>query len=126
MRRLLMALALGSATLAAGCAGTATYGVSAQYSEPELAYISPGVYAVADYNEPVFYTNNAYWRYNNGVWYSSTRYNGGWRYSTAPRALVTIERPYAYVRYRPQVRYQARADGRVYVRDHRGNRGRRY
>lgn len=121
MRRLLMALALGSGALVAGCAGSGQYTVSGAYVEtsPELAYVSPGVYVVADYSEPVFYADNAYWRYDNGVWYSSSRYNGGWRYSTAPRALVTIDRPYAYVRYRPQMRYQARADGRVIVRDHR-------
>jgi hypothetical protein len=122
MRRLLMAFALGTSALAgAGCAGSgrATYAVSASYTQPELAYVRPGVYVVADYNEPVFYTNNLYWRYDNGRWYSSNYYNGGWRYSTAPRVLYTIDRPYAYVRYRPQTRYVVRGDGRIYVRDHR-------
>ena len=123
MRRLLMALALGTSALvaSAGCAthGRATYAVSASYTQPDLAYVSPGVYAVADYNEPVFYTSNLYWRYDNGRWYSSRYHNSGWRYSTAPRALVTIDRPYAYVRYRPQTRYTVRADGRVYIRDTR-------
>jgi len=126
MRRLLMAVALGSGALVAGCAGTAGYSVSASYSTPDLAYVSPGVYVVADYNEPVFYTDNTYWRYDNGTWLSSNRYNGGWRYSTAPRALLTIERPYAYVRYRPSTRYHVRRDGRVHVRDHRGGYYRRY
>ncbi len=126
MRRLIMALALGSGALVAtGCAGgtgRATYSVSSGGyvdTSPELAYVSPGVYVVADYDEPIFYSNNSYWRNNNGVWYSSNRYNGGWRYSSAPRALVSINRPSAYVRYRPTTRYQARADGRVIVRDHR-------
>lgn len=131
MRRLLISLALGSSALVAGCAGTgrATYTVSSGGyvdTSPELAYVSPGVYVVADYNEPVFYTNSSYWRYDNGIWYSSNRYNGGWRYSTAPRALVTIDRPTAYVRYRPTTRYQARADGRVIIRDHRRNDRRGY
>lgn len=128
MRRLLIALALGSSALVAGagCTGRAhaTYAVSGgyAYSGPELAYISPGVYVVADYDEPVFYTNNSYWRYDNGVWYSSRYHDRGWRYSPAPRALVSIERPRAYVRYRPSVRYHVRADGRIHVRDHRDNR----
>lgn len=126
MRRLLMALALGTSALvaSAGCAthGRATYvsgGYAASYSHPDLAYVRPGVYVVADYSEPVFYTNGAYWRYDNGRWYSSRYYNTGWRYSTAPRVLYTIDRPYAYVRYRTPQRYHVRGDGRVYVRDHR-------
>ena len=131
MRRLLMALALGTSALVAGagCAtsGRATYAVSTGYTAPELAYVSPGVYVVADYNEPVFYSNNQYWRYDSGRWYTSRYHTGGWRYATAPRALYTIDRPYAYVRYRPQQRYIVRGDGRVHVRDHRrGNVYRRY
>lgn len=129
MRRLLMALALGTSALVAGagCAGsgTATYGVSASYSTPDLAYVSPGVYVVADYDQPVFYTNNLYWRYDNGTWYQSRYYDRGWRYSRPPSALVTINRPYAYVRYRGNVHYEARPNGGVRVRDHRSqnNRG---
>lgn len=122
MRRLLMALALGTSALVTGaCAGsgTATYGVSASYSTPDLAYVSPGVYVVADYDQPVFYTNNLYWRYDNGTWYQSRYYDRGWRYSAPPRALVTINQPYAYVRYRANTRYEARPNGRVIVRDHR-------
>lgn len=131
MRRLLMALALGTSALVAGagCAGSgrATYVASASYSAPELAYVSPGVYVIADYNEPVFYSNNLYWRYNNGIWYSSNYHTGGWRYSRPPSALVTIDRPYAYVRYRPSTRYIVRGDGRIHVRDQRrGGYYRRY
>jgi len=125
MRRLLMALALGTSAFVAGagCAGTGTYAVTASVRSPDLAYVSPGVYVVADYNEPVFYTDNSYWRYNNGVWYQSSYYDRGWRSTRyTPRALVTIQRPYAYVRYRPSTRYMVRADGRVHVRDHRGYR----
>ena len=132
MRRLLMAIALGTSAFVAGagCAGSghATYAVSAQVRSPDLAYVSPGVYVVADYHEPVFYADNSYWRYNNGIWYSSSYYDRGWRYSRyTPRALVTIQRPTAYVRYRPSTRYIVRGDGRIQVRDHRrGGYYRRY
>jgi hypothetical protein len=119
-----MALALGGAVAAgAGCAGgTAGYSVSASYASPDLAYVSPGVYVVQDYDEPVFYTNNAYWRYDDsGRWYVSSRYNGGWRYSAPPRALYTIRQPRSYVHYRGNVRYEARPNGGIRVRDHRRN-----
>jgi hypothetical protein len=124
-----VALALCTGALVTGgCgAGTGTYSVSSggYVTSPDLAYVSPGVYVVADYNEPIFYTNNAYWRYNNGRWFSSSRYDGGWRYRTAPRALRSIDRPHAYVRYRPSTRYHARSDGRVIIRDHRDRRDHR-
>jgi hypothetical protein len=122
-----MALAFGGAVAAgAGCAGgTAGYSVSASYSSPDLAYVSPGVYVVEDYDQPVFYTNNAYWRYDGGRWYVSNYYNRGWRYAAPPRTLVSIRQPRAYVHYRGHVRYQARPNGGVRVRDHR-YRGRYY
>lgn len=122
MRRLLMTLALGSSALVAGCVGdgTAGYAVSASYSQPDLAYVSPGVYVVADYNEPVFYTDNTYWRYQDGNWYRSSYYDRGFVYfQRPPRSLLTIDRPYAYVRYRPQQRYHVQREGGVRVRDHR-------
>lgn len=125
MRRLLMALAIGSGALVAGCGthGRATYAVSAGYAQPELAYVSPGVYVVADYNQPVFYADNSYWRYNNGRWFASNYYDRGWRSMRyTPRALMSIQRPSAYVGYRPSTRYIVRGDGRVQVRDHRGSR----
>jgi hypothetical protein len=119
-----MALALGSSALVAGCVGSgrAGYAVSASYSQPDLAYVSPGVYVVADYNEPVFYTDNSYWRFHNGYWYRSNYYDRGFTYyQRPPRAVLSIDRPYAYVRYRPQHgdRYQATRQGGVRVRDHR-------
>jgi hypothetical protein len=129
MRRLLISLALGASALAAGCAGTTgtvAYTADVSYRSPSLAYVSPGVYAVADYNEPVFYSNNSYWLYRNNNWYRSNYYDRGWTYyRTPPRAVLSINSPRAYVRYRPADRYRVdrgrvyRSQGGVEVRDHR-------
>jgi len=132
MRRILMSL-----LIATGCTGSGTVAYRGSASativaeQPDLVYVSPGVQVIADYDEPVFYTDNYYWRYNSGVWYRSHTYTGGWAYASPPRALVRIDRPYAYVRYRPQG-YVARRPARrteptpVYrepsqpvIRDHR-------
>lgn len=102
MRRL--ALALFAATAIAGCAGTytATSDGTLSYTPPDLVYVSPGVSVVADYDEPVFYSNNVYWRYHSGRWYRSPYYNRGWVHiSRPPRAITRIERPYSYRHYRP-------------------------
>lgn len=133
MRRLLILFALSASALAAGCAGqgTVTYTASARYSQPSLAYVSPGVYVVADYNEPVFYSDNSYWLYRNNNWYRSNYYDRGWTYyRTPPHAVLTVQRPYAYVRYRPSERYRVhrdrgvyRAPGGVQVRDQRRGGG---
>jgi hypothetical protein len=123
MRRLLMSLALGTAALG-GCAGRGTVAYTASYSEPSLAYVSPGVYAVEDVDEPMFYSDNFYWRLHGGVWYRSRYHDRGWAYASPPRAVMTINQPYAYVRFRGNGRFHARRDvrtapGGVRVRDHR-------
>jgi hypothetical protein len=90
----------------AGCAGSGSvsYQGSANVyaTTPDLVYVSPGVQVIADYDEPVFYTDGFYWRHYGGTWYRSRVHTGGWVYASAPRALLTIERPHAYVRYRPR------------------------
>ena len=104
-----LALALGAGCYTQGRVGVA---YTATATTPDLAYVSPGVMVVADYPEAVFYSSNYYWRNNGGVWYRSSRYNGGWSVSTnIPVAVRRIDRPTAYVRYRGTV-----------VRDQRDNR----
>jgi hypothetical protein len=46
-------------------------------STPDLVTVSPGVQVVADYDEPVFYTDGFYWRYTDGGWYRSNNYATG-------------------------------------------------
>ncbi len=76
---------------------------------PEMVVISPGVQVIADYNEPIFYNENYYWRNDGGVWYRSHTHTGGWVRYNAPRAILSIERPSAYVHYRASARAGAGA-----------------
>lgn len=120
MRRLLLAC-----LLAAGCTGgTVAYRGTATVNTytPDMVYVSPGVSVIADYDEPVFYSDNYYWRYYDGAWYRSNYYTGGWVYARPPIAVARINRPTAYVRYRPNG-YVARRPARVYRdRDRYDNR----
>lgn len=107
-------------TLAGGCAvrGRAYSTGYASSANAELVYVSPGVYAVADYDRPVFYNNDAYWMYQDGAWYRSGYYTGGWeRARNVPRAVLSIDRPRAYIHYRGDGRAQ-----RIRARDHRRHR----
>jgi hypothetical protein len=134
MRGIILSAALG-ATALTGCYTTGEVGVSATYATPnanadvyattpDLVSVGPGVQVVADYDEPVFYTDGFYWRYNNGYWYRSSNYASGWFYVSAPPVVIArIDRPYAYAHYRPSgyvsrrnVRY---APPQPIVRDHR-------
>ena len=96
MRRISLIVAT---TLAiAGCAAGVAY--EAPPAGPELVYVSPGVQVIADYDEPVFYSDNFYWRYDRGMWYRSRYHTGGWVIATPPPAVARIDRP-RYVHYRP-------------------------
>lgn len=129
MLPIVAALALG-----AGCAGTGSVGYTAAYSAPapDLVYVSPGVSVIADYEQPIFYSDGYYWRHDGGYWYRSSAYTHGWVYARPPRAILSVGDPYRYVRYRPsrQVVYRDRYNNRpVYrparpvMRDHRYDRG---
>jgi hypothetical protein len=122
-----------SVLAAAGCYGTsgvATVGYTSDgyydgYYSPDLVYVSPGVQVIANYNEPIFYSGGAYWRYYDNRWYRSPYYNRGWVYATPPYAVRNIHSPYSYRYYRPHG-YVSRGDyyNRPYYRDHRTyNRG---
>ena len=98
MRSIILATVLLAASLMSGCAAT----VSADAYPPDLVYAAPGVQVIADYNEPIFYSDGFYWRYYGNTWYRSTYYTGGWVYAQPPVAVLRIDRPYAYRHYRPQ------------------------
>jgi hypothetical protein len=107
-------------TLAGGCVVSGHAHVRSRAyvdPQPELVYVSPGVYVIADYSEPVFYSDNYYWLYRDGYWYRSGYYTGGWvRVRSTPYVISRIDRPHAYVRYRGEGR------ARVRVRDQRDGR----
>ena len=56
---------------------------------------------IADYDEPIFFSDGFYWRNYGGLWYRSTYYTGGWVYAQPPVAVMRIDRPYMYRHYRP-------------------------
>src|SRR5688572_1424101 len=103
---LLVAVLAVGAGAGAGC----TAAVASDPYGPDLVYVSPGVQVIADYHEPVFYSDGLYWRYYGGSWYRSHYYTGGWVYATPPPAVLRIDRPYGYARYRP-VGWAARPRG---------------
>lgn len=129
MKRIHLLLAAILLSLAlSGCVVRARGGVYASAPQPELVYVSPGVYVIADYDEPVFYSDGFYWRYYGGVWYRSGVYTGGWvRWHSVPVHVHRIQRPHTYVHYRARGHYRNpppghyRGNGPV-VRDHRDNR----
>jgi hypothetical protein len=133
MRRTILSAVLFAAA-AGGCYTTGEVGYStgpgynaggeAYVSQPDLVEVSPGVQVVADYDEPVFFTDGFYWRFYNNGWYRSNNYSTGWYfYERPPVAVLRIERPSAYAHYRPQgyvVRNRARYRPlEPVVRDHR-------
>jgi hypothetical protein len=110
--------ALTATLLVAGCAASGQVRYNAHVTTPELVYIDSDVQVIADYREPIFYTDGYYWRYDGGAWYRSSRYTSGWvRIEVVPVAIRRIERPGAYVHYRAGAR-AGTARGPA-VRDHR-------
>ncbi len=106
--------ALLFATTITACTGSGTGAVqySADVQTPVLVEISPGVQVIEDYDEPVFYSDNYYWRFDAGIWYRSHNHRRDWvRIEAPPERVRRIDRPTAYIRYR--------ANARAEVRDHR-------
>jgi hypothetical protein len=129
----LAALALALATLAGGCVirETRPRATVVATAQPDLVEVSPGVWVIADYDEPIFYSDGFYWWYVDGGWYRSTVYTGGWVYVSAPPVvIVRIGEPHHYRHYRPTgyvVRHRpvpVHKVTRPKVRDHRDARPR--
>ena len=96
--RSLAAAFLLAAMLAAGCAAT----VTADAYGPDLVTVSPGVQVIADYDEPIFYADSFYWRYDGVIWYWSSQYRSGWVHASPPAHIQRIDHPTRYVHYRPR------------------------
>jgi hypothetical protein len=124
---LVPALLVVGSLFAGGCVVRGTTGVHAHayadYTPPQLVYVSPGVQVVYDYDEPVFYSSGYYWRNYGGVWYRSSYHTGGWIRYHAPAAIVRIDRPNYYVRYRGNVTVDHRGRGGGVVRTAPAPRG---
>jgi hypothetical protein len=94
--------------LAGGCAGSGQFTYASQATVPDLVVISPGVQVIANYDEPIFYSDNYYWRNEGGFWYRSANHTRGWaRVEVAPVRIRAIAQPSAYVRYRAEARVAA-------------------
>jgi hypothetical protein len=93
-----LSISMTAAMFTAGCQGT----VSSPGYGPDLVYVSPGVQVIADYDEPIFYSDRYYWRLSGGTWYRSPYYTRGWVAAVPPPAVMRIDRPRGYVHYRPQ------------------------
>lgn len=129
----LLCLALGAG--AAACVGSGTYrgSVAVTATTPDLVTVQPGVQVIADYDEPIFYSDGFYWWQYDGLWYRSSNYTGGWVYvARPPTRVVQIREPHRYTHYRPHgytVRRRPVPSNRVQrpvVRDHRAHDGRRH
>jgi hypothetical protein len=103
MRTLHSILLVAAAALASACTGSAQVHSTAEvaYVQPQLVEVEPGVQVVADYDQPVFFSEGAYWRYEGGVWYQSRYHDRAWvRVEAPPVAVRHVEHPEVYVHYR--------------------------
>jgi hypothetical protein len=98
-----------------GCMATVSY--SHPVAPTRLVAVSPGVWVVYDYPEAIFYSDNAYWWWNGGAWYTSRYADDGWvvvNVVSVPAPLRQVQRPQTYVHYR--VEAQSRPVPRAHVR----------
>jgi hypothetical protein len=115
MRYAILAI-LATSALGAGCVPYEVSG-TAYYASPDLVTVSPGVEVVADYDYPVFYSNNAYWRYEGGVWYRSRWHDRGWIHAgVVPGGIARIDHPWGYAHYRAGGPYVRGGYARGYMR----------
>lgn len=102
------------------CAGTAEITYRAPVTTSAMVEVRPGVYAVTDQDEPVFFADNFYWRYHDNTWYRTRDTGGNWiRIGRPPEVVLQIREPYRYRRYR------ASARDTVVIRDREGRLHRR-
>jgi hypothetical protein len=137
MIRILVVMALlGGCYVPDSASGPGPVTVVAASPQPDLVAVGPGVSVIADYDEPIFYSNGYYWWNYGGYWYRSGYYTGGWVYVDSPPIVIAgIGSPYYYRHYRPYgyvahsrpVPYSRPVirDHRTYVRDHRSSGRRR-
>lgn len=113
LRNLIFVAAIAGAL--GGCGHVAVHG--AVYAPaPRLAHLGPDLYVVADHGRPVFFADNWYWLYQDGIWYRSSYWDHGWIVvSTVPTVIATIDQPWIYVHWRTGPYYAPRP----WPRDHR-------
>jgi len=132
MTRYLLPVMLLGALAASGCYSeepAVGYSASVGYAGPDMAYVAPGVQVIADYDDPIFYSDGFYWRNDGGYWYRSPYYTGGWvGVRDVPYGIRGVQEPWRYSHYRAGATWnngrweggRAVSGGGGYVRDHRG------
>jgi hypothetical protein len=112
----------GAVLLCGGCVATAHGSANMEAdapvvftSEPTLVEVDSGVWVVRDYDQPVYYVNDDYWVFRDGIWYRSHSYEGGWaRVEVNVVPVLIVQRDHRmYVRYHGAATAQTRpAPGR--------------
>jgi hypothetical protein len=89
--------------LVGGCGTSGRLTYAGEVTAPDLVVISPGVRVIADFETPIFYSDNYYWRNASGFWYRSRSHTQGWaRAQVVPIEIRAIKQPSAYIHYRGQ------------------------
>ena len=110
--------------LVGGCAGSGQFTYASEARAPDLVVISPGVQVIANLDEPIFYSDNYYWRNQGGFWYRSAYHTRGWaRVEVAPVRIRAIVQPSAYVRYHGEARATVGSDHRNDKHDDKDKHG---
>jgi len=112
-------LALGATiVLSAGCVAHAQGAMVAEAdtpvvftAEPTLVEVDSGIWVVRDYDYPVYFVDDNYWVFRDGIWYRSNSYQGGWvRIEATAVPQVIIHRDHrAYVHYHGAATAQVKA-----------------
>lgn len=105
----------------AACAGSAevTYRAPVPVSA-SMVEVDPGVYAVTDQDDPVFFADSYYWRYHDNHWYRSGGPRESWiRIGRPSESVLRIREPHRYRHYRAQ------SHDTIVIRDQRGRIHRR-
>lgn len=109
MKRYLLPVMLLGALAASGCYSEepgVAYAGSYGYAGPSMAYVGPGVQVIADYDDPIFYSDGFYWRWDSGYWYRSPYYTGGWvTVRDVPYGIRQVRDPWRYSHYRSGARW---------------------
>ncbi len=79
-------------------------------SEPTLVEVDSGVWVVRDYDQPVYFVDEDYWVFRDGIWYRSHTYDGGWaRVEVNVIPAVIVHRDHRmFVRYHGAATAQTR------------------
>src|SRR5262249_28789667 len=114
----------GAVLLCGGCVATAHGSANMEAdapvvftSEPTLVEVDSGVWVVRDSDQPVYFVNDDYWVFRDGIWYRSHAYEGGWiKVEVAVVPTVIVQRD-----HRMFVHYHGAATAQTRIAPRRGH-----